>query len=98
MHSCPRNLNLITSYLMMCMRKLRVQRHGLATISLGLSVIFAVGAFAYFALSGAVVKGTALGILVLLAGAWEYRRKVHDSITAETYEAKAEAQQRQSRR
>ncbi|WP_332898125.1 hypothetical protein [Haladaptatus sp. CMSO5] len=79
------------------MRKRRLKRHGLATVGLGLSIVFAVGAFGYLALNGAMVEGVALGVLVLGAGVWEFRRKVQDEIIADTYEAKSEANKQESR-
>jgi len=39
-----------------------------------------------------------LGALVVVAGIWEYRRKLQDQITAEKYEAEAEQRQRRNRR
>jgi hypothetical protein len=72
----------------------RLRRNGWATVGLGLSIVFAVGAFAYFALAGTPLRGAVLGVLVLAAGVWEYRRKVQDTIVAESYEAEAEEQRR----
>ncbi|MFC6734296.1 MULTISPECIES: hypothetical protein [unclassified Haladaptatus] len=80
------------------MRTFDPRRHGLATLGLGLSILFAVAAFAYFALSGAYLQGAALGILVIAAGIWEYRRKVQDEIVSKTYEAEAETQNQRSQR
>ncbi|SFR70160.1 hypothetical protein [Halogeometricum limi] len=75
-----------------------LRRNGWATVGLGLSVVFAVGAFAYFALAGTPLRGAVLGVLVLGAGVWEYRRKLQDTVVAERYEAEAEAQRRENRR
>lgn len=80
------------------MEKPRVPRRGWAKITLGISLLFAVGAFVYLSLSGAPVAGAALGVLVIVAGVWEYRRKRQDQITAERYEAQAEERRRQDRR
>lgn len=80
------------------MRKPRAPRQGWAKISLGLSLLFAVGAFVYFALAGAPLSGAGLAILVVVAGIWEYRRKRQDQITAERYEAEAENNRRRNRR
>ncbi|WP_117595604.1 hypothetical protein [Haloprofundus halophilus] len=76
----------------------RPRRNGWSTIGLGLSVLFAVGAFAYFALAGTPIRGAVIGLLILLAGVWEYRRKLQDVVVAESYEAEAEAQRRENRR
>ncbi|RYJ14167.1 hypothetical protein ELS19_09460 [Halogeometricum borinquense] len=76
----------------------RLRRNGWATVGLGLSIAFAVGAFVYFALAGSPLRGAALGVLVAAAGVWEYRRKIQDTVVAESYEAEAEAQTRKNRR
>lgn len=76
----------------------RPGRNGWATVGLGLSIAFAVGAFAYFALAGTPLRGAVLGVLVLAAGVWEYRRKLRDTAVAESYEAEAEAQKGENRR
>lgn len=75
----------------------RLRRNGWATVGLGLSVAFAVFVFAYFSFTGAPLRGVLVGFLVLLAGGWEYRRKLQDTVVAESYEAEAEAQQRKNR-
>lgn len=80
------------------MRKPRTPRRGWAKVTLGVSLLFAVGAFVYLSLSGAPVAGAALGVLVILAGIWEYRRKLQDQITAEKFEAEAEERRRRNRR
>jgi hypothetical protein len=72
----------------------RLRRNGWATVGLGLSIVFAVAAFAYFALAGTPLRGAVLGALVLAAGVWEYRRKLQDTVVAESYEAEAEEQRR----
>ncbi len=79
------------------MPDLRLQRNGWATVGLGLSIAFAVGVFVYFSFTGAPLRGALVGLLVLLAGGWEYRRKLQDTVVAESYEAEAEAQQRKNR-
>ena len=58
------------------MGRRRLSRYGLANLSLGLSILFAVAAFVYLALAGSPLRGAALGGLVLAAGYWEYRRKI----------------------
>lgn len=67
-------------------------------MTLGLSLLFAVGAFVYFSLAGRPVAGAALGALVVLAGVWEYRRKLQDQIIAEKFEAEAEERKRRNQR
>ena len=73
-------------------------RAGRAKLGLGLSLVFAVVAFAYFALSGSPVSGAGLAVLVVAAGYWEYRRKLQDETTAERYEAKAEEHRQRDRK
>ncbi|KTG11557.1 hypothetical protein AUR64_03385 [Haloprofundus marisrubri] len=75
----------------------QLRRNGWSTVGLGISVLFAVGVFAYFALGGTPVRGAVVGLLILLAGVWEYRRKLQDVVVAESYEAEAEAQRRENR-
>ena len=74
------------------------QREGWAKISLGISVLFAIGVLVYFVLNDALLNGVALAVLVILAGIWEYRRKRQDVRTAERYEAEAEEQRQKNRR
>lgn len=76
----------------------RLPRQGWAKLTLGLSLSFAVAAFGYFWFTGAPLQGAALGALVIVAGYWEYKRKLQDERTAERYEREAEAQRRQNRR
>ena len=73
-------------------------RRGWAKVSLGLSLVFAIGVFVYFALNDALFNGAALAVLVIAAGIWEYRRKHQDERTAERYEAEAEEQRQKNRR
>ncbi|MFB6188575.1 MAG: hypothetical protein ABEI57_01710 [Halapricum sp.] len=80
------------------MRKPRAPRRGWAKITLGVSLLFAVGAFAYFAFADKPLNGAALGALLVVAGIWEYRRKLKDQITAERYEAEAEERKRRNQR
>ena len=80
------------------MRGVRVPRQRWAKLTVGLSILFAAGAFAYFARSGSPLRGVALAALVLAAGYWEYRRKLQDERTARRYEAQAETQRRRDRR
>ncbi len=75
----------------------RVSRFGLANLSLGLSILFAVAAFVYLWIAGLPLRGAVLGLLVIAAGYWEYRRKIQDQLTSERYEAEAEEQRRQDR-
>lgn len=79
------------------MRKPRVPNRGWAKITLGVSLLFAVGAFVYLALSGAPVNGAVLGALIVAAGVLEYRRKRQDEIVAERYEAEAERNRQRDR-
>jgi hypothetical protein len=67
---------------------------GRAKLSLGLSLVFAVGAFGYLALTQTLVHGAGIALLVVLAGLWEYRRKRADAVRAERFEAEAEEQRR----
>lgn len=70
---------------------------GWAKISLGLSVLFAAVALVYFVLQGRPIAGFGLGIVVILGGVWEYRRRLQDLRAANRYEAKAD-DHRQRRR
>lgn len=79
------------------MRKPRTPRRGWAKISLGLSLLFAVGIFGYLSLSGVPLYGAAFAVFIILTGIWEYRRKRKDAITAERYEAEAEEQRQRHR-
>jgi hypothetical protein len=72
-------------------------RRGRAKISLGLSLVFAVAAFAYLTLTQTIYHGTVLGALVVAAGYWEYRRTMQDVVAAERLEADAEKNQRRGR-
>lgn len=74
------------------MRRLRIPRERWARATLGLSLVFALAAFGYFALAGAPLRGGALAVLVLGAGYWEYRKKRREKRIARQYEAEAEAQ------
>jgi hypothetical protein len=67
---------------------------GHAKLSLGLSLVFAVAAFAYLTLTRSLFHGAGIAVLVILAGLWEYRRTRADAIVAERYEAEAEEQRR----
>lgn len=80
------------------MSKPQAPREGWAKVSLGLSLLFGVGVFVYFALNDALLNGAALGVLVVIAGVWEYRRKRQDKRTVERYEAEAEEQRQKNRR
>lgn len=65
-------------------------RRGRAKIALGLSLVFAVAVFAYLALTRTVLQGAVVGLFVVGAGYWEYRRTMQDIVAAERYEAEAE--------
>lgn len=78
--------------------RLRGPRRGWAKITLGISLLFAVGLFVVFALAGSPLRGSVGGVLIIVAGLWEWRRKRKDEIRAETLEAKAEAEQQKHRR
>ncbi|MFB6211126.1 MAG: hypothetical protein ABEI76_06280 [Halobacteriales archaeon] len=69
-------------------RKQRSKARGQGQIALGLSILFAIGIFIYFALGGAILRGAVIGVEVLLVGGWEYRRKLHHSEFADTLEEK----------
>lgn len=71
----------------------RVKRQlGWAKVSLGISIIIGVGGFLYFWLQGDLFTGTGLGILLIGAGIWEYRRRIQDIRASEQYKAEAEEQ------
>ena len=76
------------------MRKLRAPRRGWAKITLGVSLLFAVGMFIYLTLAGLPVLGALFGVFIIAAGVWEYRRKLQSQITAERYEASLEQRDR----
>lgn len=80
------------------MRESRTTDRGWAKLTLGFSLLFAVGAFVYFALGGAPLNGVVVGLLVVGAGVWEYRRRLQDERAAKRYEAEAEEHQRRGRR
>lgn len=75
----------------------KTPKKGQAKLTLGLSLLFAVVGFAYLTLNGNMLNGAALGLLVIGAGFWEYRRKLQDERAAARYEAEAE-QHRERRR
>lgn len=76
------------------MSRRRIPKQGWAKITLGVSVLFAAGAVGYFWLAAAPLRGVALGALLLIAGYWEYKRKLQDERVARRYEAEAEEQKR----
>lgn len=76
----------------------RVSKRGLAKVSLGLSLLFAVGIFVYLSLKGTPMNGVILGILIVISGIWGYRRRLQDEMTVEKYEAKAEKDRQRNRR
>lgn len=67
-----------------------VGRRGWAKVSLGLSILLAVAGFTYFLLAGRPVAGAGLGVVLLIGGIWEYRRRIQDLRAARKYEAEAE--------
>ncbi|MFB6299679.1 MAG: hypothetical protein ABEH65_05405 [Halobacteriales archaeon] len=69
-------------------RKHKSKAKGQGKIALGVSILFAIGIFIYFSLGGSVLRGAVIGVVVLLAGGWEYRRKLHHSEFADTLEDK----------
>jgi hypothetical protein len=73
----------------------RVPTQRWARATLGLSLLFAVGAVGYFAVAGTPLRGVVLGVLVLGAGYWEYRKKLQEKRVARRYEAEAEEQRRE---
>ena len=77
--------------------RLRKPQRGWAKITLGVSILFAVVVFVALSLSGQPLRGAAGGVLVIVAGIWEWRRKLKDEIRAEKLEAEAEEQQRKRR-
>lgn len=74
----------------------RVPTQRWARATLGLSLLFAVGAVGYFTSTGAPLQGVALGVLILGAGYWEYRKKLQEKRVARRYEAEAEEQRRKN--
>ena len=72
----------------------RTPSRGWAKVTLGVSLLFAVGVFGYLALVGRPVDGVVLAVVVVAAGFVEYRRKRSDEITAERLEADAERRRR----
>lgn len=76
----------------------RTPNKGMAKLTLGLSLLFAVVGFAYLTLQGKLLNGVALGLLVIGAGYWEYRRKLQDERAAARYEAEAEQHREQRRK
>ena len=68
-----------------------------AKISLGLSTLFAAGSIAWFWLQGDAFTGVGLAALLLVAGYWEYRRRLQDVRAAARAEADAERQRERDR-
>ncbi|WP_049971425.1 hypothetical protein [Haladaptatus cibarius] len=77
--------------------RLRGPQRGWEKITLGVSLLFAVVVFVALSLSGQPFRGAAGGVLVIVAGIWEWRRKVKDQIRAEQLESEAEESQRKRR-
>lgn len=76
----------------------RLPRQRWARATLGLSLLFAIGSVGYFTTIGAPLQGVALGVLILGAGYWEYKKKLHEKRVARQYEAEAEEQRRENGR
>lgn len=70
---------------------------GRAQLTLGLSLLFAVGVFLFLGLNGSPIRGAIFGVLVVVAGVWEYRRRLQDERTAMKYEMEAEEQKKRQR-
>ncbi|MGA9402558.1 hypothetical protein [Haladaptatus sp.] len=79
------------------MRRFRGPQRGWAKITLGISILFAVVVFVFLWIQGSPVQGAAVGIVVIGAGIWEWRRKRTDQIRAERFEAEAEENRRKRR-
>lgn len=75
----------------------RIPSQGWAKITLGISVLFAAGVLAYFWVASAPLQGIAVAAFLIIAGYWEYRRKMQDERVARRYEAEAEEQKRNRR-
>lgn len=78
--------------------RFRRPQQGWAKMTLGISVLFAVGVFVSFALTGSPLRGAAGGVVIIAAGIWEWRIKRKDEIRAERLEAEAEANEQKRRR
>lgn len=76
----------------------RLPKQRWARATLGLSLLFAIGSVGYFTIAGAPLQGVALGVLVLGAGYWEYKKKLHEKRVARQYEDEAEEQRRENGR
>ncbi|MFC5133237.1 MULTISPECIES: hypothetical protein [Haloferacaceae] len=76
----------------------RLPKQRWARATLGLSLLFAAAAFAYFASDGALFQGVVFAALILGAGYWEYRKKLQEKRVARQYEAEAEEQRRRNER
>lgn len=66
------------------------EKRNLATISLTLSVLVAVGGFGYFWWHGDLLAGVVVGAILLAAGLWEYRTKARHLQDEERAEGTAE--------
>lgn len=66
-------------------------------ISLYLSVAAGVVAVGYFAATDRPVLGVGLGVLLVVAGAWEYKQKMADVRAERRREADAERQEERRR-
>ncbi|WP_266075641.1 hypothetical protein [Haladaptatus caseinilyticus] len=77
--------------------RLRGPQRGWAKITLGVSLLFAVVVFVALSFAGQPFRGVAGGVLIIVVGIWEWRRKRSDEIRAEQLEAEAEESQRKRR-
>lgn len=75
----------------------RVPKQRWARATLGLSLLFAIGVVGYFAVTGTPLRGVVLGVFVIGAGYWEYKKKLREKRVARKYEAEAEEQRRNDR-
>ncbi|GEM_PF-1571866 len=71
---------------------------GLAKISLGISLLLATGGFLYFYIQGEYVTAIGAGVIFVLGGLWEYRRRRQDVASADRYERDAEKRRNQYRK
>lgn len=61
-----------------------------AKISLGLSALLSAGAVGWFWYQGSLFTGIGLGVILVVAGYWEYTRRLADVRRAARAEADAE--------
>lgn len=68
-----------------------------AKVTLGVSTLLAAGAVGWFWYQGSSVTGIGFGLLLTVAGYWEYRRRLADVRRAARAEADAEQRERRDR-